>query len=279
MKLTIFDLLGRNGLFFLNYTKYFAEQLTRTLTRVDSRASAFLENPDADNVHDLRTSIRRAEAHIRLLPKNLRTKVDVTTYLRYAKALFRATTEIRDIDIISIGLYEYKSFKELNQLLANNENKRKSLLRNARKFGVIFQKTEFLRIKSSQLSQRKFEKRRKKIVNRLKDSLIVQSENLLSNRDPEKLHEFRKTCKQLRYSLEIDTGVQKKLIRLLVQIQRTLGTFMDIHTTLSCFSSSSLGDSLKPIVNKLESGREKAYVSFMKLLKEKFMPTIKNLAV
>lgn len=264
--------------FLLYYPKYFAKQLTTTLKRTNSRVTAFLKDPDADNVHDLRTSIRRTEALLRLLPKNLRTRPEVITYLRNAKDVFRATTEIRDIDITSVGLSKFKSVEGMNELLASNEKKRTFLLRKARKCSAIYQKMNVLRIESAQLSQRKLEKRRKKILRRLKDSLIAQSKLLLSDRDPEKLHELRKTCKQMRYSLEIDSKDQKKLKETLVQVQKILGTFMDIHSTLRYTSSSSIAVSAKQIISELESDEVRAYESSVDMLKQKLLPAIKNLS-
>lgn len=263
----------------MNLTKSFARDFSSTLKTVESKTSSFLKDPVADNVHDLRTSIRRAEASIRLLPKNLRSERETTIYLKSAKDLFRATTEIRDIDIISSGLSNFKSVAGVNQLLVDNEKKRALLLGKARKVGTTFQKAKSPRIRPNQLSERKLEKRRKKISDRLGDSLVIQSENLLLNRDPTKLHEFRKTCKQLRYTLEIYDNNQKKLRKTLVMVQKILGTFMDLHTIVRYLSSSEINVSAKSIAEKLEQSKIRANDSFFELLKSKFMGQLKDLSL
>ena len=122
----------------MSLTKAFARDFSSTLKAVQSRTSSFLRDPVADNVHDLRTSIRRAEASIRLLTKNLRSKKETTVYLKSMKDLFRATTEIRDIDIVSSGLSKFKSVAGVNELLAGNAKKRNLLLGKARKYGMTF---------------------------------------------------------------------------------------------------------------------------------------------
>ena len=262
----------------MSLTKAFARDFSSTLKAVQSRTSSFLRDPVADNVHDLRTSIRRAEASIRLLPKNLRSKKETTVYLKSMKDLFRATTEIRDIDIVSSGLSKFKSVAGVNELLAGNAKKRNLLLGKARKYGMTFQKVRFLRIKPAQFALRKLEKRLRKILGRLRVSLVTESDNLLLKQDPEELHEFRKTCKQLRYTLEIYSNNQKKLRKTLVMIQKILGTFMDVHTILRYISSSEISLSAKT-VEELEQITIRANDSFIELLRKKFIPEIKDLSV
>ncbi|MGI0090293.1 MAG: CHAD domain-containing protein, partial [Nitrososphaerales archaeon] len=90
-------------------SKAFAKKLQELSQKLDIRVLSLLIRPDEKSVHDVRTSIRRLEAACDLLPENLRRKRKVENYLEYTKALFKATTPLRDLDITEFGLKKYES--------------------------------------------------------------------------------------------------------------------------------------------------------------------------
>lgn len=256
--------------------KLFSKRFSASLENTESRLAAFLEDPSANNIHDIRTSIRRTEASISLLPKNLRGG-EARRYLESAKSLFRATTPLRDIDIVGVELSKFSSVPGVRTLLDINQRKRTKLLRKATRYAESFGKMTVPSIKSSNISQSELSKRRRKVLRRLNERLRNEAQDLLSNPAPDDLHEFRKTCKMLRYTIEIGSKRNQELRKTLVQIQQILGRMMDIHTTLRFISESSLGVSAVPIIEQLGSESIRAYKPFPELLKERFMPMLANL--
>ena len=52
----------------------FSKKCAKAIADLDSRVALFRQDPSADNVHDVRTTTRRVEAALDLLPKKLQTK-------------------------------------------------------------------------------------------------------------------------------------------------------------------------------------------------------------
>ncbi len=252
----------------MNSAKNYAKSLNGSTVRLDSRLKAFLARPNVKNVHDVRTSIRRIEASFNLLPKNIRKKQTVSNYLTRTKSLFRATSPIRDIDIADGKLRKFETIGGISDLLKRNEEKRMQLLSVAIKAAGTLDKTPKPRIKPSQISESKLSKRRKKIERKFEESLHDQMAVVLSNPKPEELHEFRKNCKMLRYSLELDSNKKKKLEATLEYLQTTLGNVLDDYMTLGYLSS--LGEVASPIVSELNTAKDKDYAKFVAALKRKF---------
>ena len=255
----------------MNSAKNFAKSLSGSTDKLDSKLKTFLAKPNVKNVHDVRTSIRRVEASFRLLPKNIRKKPNVSSYLTRTRILFKATSPIRDIDIAEGKLKKFETIAGILDLLKRNEEKRAQLLSVAMKAAGTLGKTPRPNIKPSQISESKLSRRRKKIERKFEDSLHDQIAVVLSNPKPEKLHEFRKNCKMLRYSLELDSNrKKKKLVATLEQLQTTLGSVLDDYMTLRFLSDSSLGDAAAPIVSELNAAKDKGYTKFDAILKREF---------
>ena len=72
--------------------------------KLNSKVVAFVSIPEEETIHDVRTTTRRIQALTELLPKSVRKKGKLETYLGRSRALFKATTEIRDIDVIQSKL-------------------------------------------------------------------------------------------------------------------------------------------------------------------------------
>jgi CHAD domain-containing protein len=237
--------------------------------KLDSRVKALIAKPNSKNVHDMRTSIRRIEATFKLLPKDIRKRHTLSDYLTGAKSLFRATSPIRDIDIVKVNLRKFETITEISDLLKRNEEKRAHFLIAATRSAKRFEKIPPPRIRASQISESRLAKRRKKLVRRFEDNLREQIQIMLSNPKPEQLHDFRKNCKMLRYTLEIDSS-KKKLLMTLENLQTILGSLMDTYTTLQYVSESSLGETIAPIVDQLNSSKNRDYARFVSTLRRRF---------
>ena len=59
----------------------------------------YLEDPDDEAIHDLRTSIRRLESDYRILPRSGKTDAS-DRYLKQARHFFRLNSVIRDCDVM-----------------------------------------------------------------------------------------------------------------------------------------------------------------------------------
>ncbi|MDG6923929.1 MAG: CHAD domain-containing protein, partial [Nitrososphaerota archaeon] len=227
-------------------------------------------------VHDLRTTTRRIEASLKLLPKDLRRSQAISRYLGHSKSLFKATSQIRDIDIIRVTLREFETIPEVSDLLKKNEEKRQHLLIACTRSARRFQNTKIPKIKTNMISESKLTKRKKKLVKRLVENLQVQSSVMLANPTLEELHEFRKNCKMLRYIVEIYLSKkEKRLLVTLKKLQTLLGSMMDAQATLQFLSQSS-SEAIGPIREQVNSARSNIYGKFNSLIRSRFLSKAPN---
>ena len=243
---------------------------------MDSKVTDLLSKPDEETIHDVRTTTRRIQALMELLPKNIRKKSKVTVYLARASTLFKTTTPIRDIDIVQSKLKKFEQDPEVKQLLDQKKKTREELLKIAYKAANSLKKSEMPSFKISQIAQSKLSKRKKKLLRRYQSIIEKQMKILLADPTIEHLHEFRKNCKMLRYTLEVDSAKKNPLMSQLVKIQGYLGVIMDVQTTLGALSSVSR-EGLGTITEELIAEREKANGNYL-AIKPKFASSLTKLS-
>lgn len=234
------------------------KHLSSTTEKLDSEVIAFLSKPQEETIHDVRTSTRRVQALAELLPKSIRKKSKVTVYLARARALFKATTPIRDIDIVQSRLKKFEQNPGIKQLLEQKRKARERLLKTAYKAAYSLKNTGVPRFKSSQITQSKLLKRKKKLLRKYQSVLEKQMKILLSNPSVEQLHDFRKNCKMLRYTLELDSRKRDPLLAQLVKMQGALGVVMDVQATLGALSALPASEAFGTIMAELNAEKEKA---------------------
>src|SRR5215210_7792954 len=77
----------------------FFDNYDHNVQKVGKRVEEYIKDPNEENIHDIRTAIRRLEASYRSSPKQLQKK-KIKKYVDISKCLFKLNSEIRDFDII-----------------------------------------------------------------------------------------------------------------------------------------------------------------------------------
>ena len=77
----------------------FLDNCDHNVRKVGKRVEEYTKDPNEENIHDIRTAIRRLEASYRSSPKQLQRK-KIKKYVGISKSLFKLNSEIRDFDII-----------------------------------------------------------------------------------------------------------------------------------------------------------------------------------
>ena len=114
--------------------------------KLQSKISALLSKPDAETIHDIRTTSRRIQAYTDLLPKSVRKKSKVVLYITRVRTLFKATTKIRDLDIIQEKLKKFETDPEV-KLILDQQKTREDLLTAAIKIASTLKKAGAPRVK------------------------------------------------------------------------------------------------------------------------------------
>jgi CHAD domain-containing protein len=180
--------------------RQYAGALERNAGRVGKRLEAYLLDPeDEENVHDVRTSLRRLEAAFSLMPKKTRRKN--RAQIRAYKEFFRANSRVRDCDIIRGKLGGALAARGI-------ERKRKAALKRALE---LARKVQELPALDARVDGKKLDARADKVAGRLLNSIKGRLPLALADaRKKEELHELRKDLKKLRYVLEtLPAGIKR----------------------------------------------------------------------
>ena len=226
----------------------------RNIKRVYTKLDKYLENPTKENIHDMRTSLRRLQATYQSSPREIRSKKMIKSFSKTGKNLFKINGEIRDIDIILEKLTrDGKMTEEQLEFFENSlTQERERRLVDAREVALELQNIKvpntYDKSKTNQKLERKFRKKVAKAVSKLKTDIEVKTPVVIADDSKViELHEVRKDTKKLRYLIELvlpkdddasDKGIDKneddrfhnntgyKILEHLEKLQKMLG---DIH--------------------------------------------------
>jgi CHAD domain-containing protein len=258
-------------------SKQFVTKMEENVKRVDNRVNDYIKDSNENNIHDIRTAIRRLDATFRSLPKKLREKKMICKYITTSKRLFKINSQIRDYDIICEKLEKYSSEPIYTKLTDSLNRRRKTKLANAIKVALSLRDLPLPHSSDNDLQSKKLEMRYNKIVCRLRERIELDLPVVLTNANKVKeLHEMRKDCKKLRYLLElvphqnnnsIDNNEIHKTITELEDIQDMLGSIHDIDITIAYLKRVRHPNEVTHILNDEISERNKKYEDFIQFYK------------
>jgi CHAD domain-containing protein len=288
----------------------FLNKSERNIQRVNNKLDDYLKDPNEEQIHDIRTAVRRLRASNQALPKAIRNKKELREFVAKSKALFTLNSKIRDYDIILELLSKYtedvSSPKREQQQVSHSSqvivNISKSLetLRNrkltaSKTLAVELRKLAVPKLDNVKInkSEKKLKKRFNKVVNKFANTIEKNYPVVLSSpKRLTELHEMRKDCKKLRYLLELlpgstngkDEGKDKssQLIEELEKVQDMLGTIHDYDTTIA-YTKKYIENhpkdrsSLSNIVKYLYEDRQKKFERFTEYCKADLSNSKNNL--
>ena len=248
----------------------FAKEYDKFLKGLTRRVKAYLRDPNAENVHRLRTSTRRLQAAFALLPKANRKQAKAEKAMARIKKLMKVNASVRDQDIILSKLSMYKQNSTYERLVEDLRRSRKSHLEQAKELALSVQKNPGPRVKPKDLSEPTLQKRHDKVVRKL--SSKITSELPLVREDPskvEELHVVRRDCKQLRYVLEM--GKFSKPPKPLVSLrtwQDLLGTIRDHDVMITYLGGLKRSPEILSALNSEIESRNNSYRKFVEASRE-----------
>lgn len=244
--------------------KDYFEKFDKIITRSNERLAEYLVDPNEENVHNVRTSIRRLDAACKILPKKIKQGQKILRFIRLRKEFFKINSEIRDWDIIKQNLVPYTS-EDIQRIIDKIDAKKQEKIALAQKKAKIASRQKTIQIDHNEISSEKLEKKFKKVtlqlINKIERSIpiIVSSDKKI-----EELHELRKDCKKLRYLLELTNHEESSsFINKLKEMQDVLGAIRDSDVTLEFLKKHSLTNIIK---NESER-REQLYKKFVQMPK------------
>ena len=252
-------------------SKPFVAKLEENIQRVDNRIKNYLTDPNKDNIHDIRTAIRKLDASFRSLPKKVRKKNRVSNYITVNKRLFKINSEIRDYDIIYGKLEKYSSDSIYTELTRPLQERREKGIVKARNIALSLKDLQLPKINEDDIPTKKVQQRFNKIVARFSDRIELNFPIVLTNsKKIGELHEMRKNCKKLRYLLELlpdqDKEIQKTITEL-EDIQDILGSIHDDDITIAYLKSIRNPKAAHHILDDEIAERNHKYEEFIQFCK------------
>ena len=232
----------------------YIDNCTQNIKRVYTKLEKYLENPTEDNIHHMRTSLRRLEATYQSSPKQIRKKKKFKEFASVGKRLFRINSNIRDIDIILEKLAREGKMHE--QQLEHYENplvqEKENQLEEARTIALDLRRIVVPSLYDKNKTDKNFEgnsmKRLAKISRKLKNKIETRIPIVIDDDSKiTELHELRKDSKKLRYLIELvinkeendtskrninddmDVLIDNNYQKILEHLEKIQGMLGDIH--------------------------------------------------
>lgn len=253
----------------------FLTKLSENLQRVNNRINKYIMKPNAKQIHDVRTSIRRLDATFSTLPKKYRNGSSLSKYVLQCKELFKINSEIRDFDIIYEKLRKYPSNAQRDSIIEDLKKSRNARQEKAKTIALTIKSTDIATILDEiGVTEKELQKRYNKILSRLISKIESTFPVVLTNPLAlEELHDLRIACKKLRYMLELLPDENRLAVQTresLQKLQDILGSIHDSDFTIGYLRS--LGQSSKEIqemINMESDERRSKFEQFLNYCKRR----------
>ena len=252
--------------------KKFVNACKRNISRVNNKLDEYLASPDEKNIHDIRTSVRRLDACYKTLPKKIRNKKQVRTYVDKSRELFKINSQIRDFDVIT-DLIRKNSPENGNgnkMDLTKFENRRASKLKEAKAVAMGLRKLSVPKVDRVSITAGKLTKRYNKLISNFGSRIQLTLPLVITDADKvNELHEMRKDCKKLRYLLELipqGKSSDKNMSKLEVELQNMqdlLGAIHDCDAALAHLKRQTKRQRRNDIIEHIVQVRKKRYEDFL----------------
>jgi CHAD domain-containing protein len=248
----------------------YTHSLSQSEKSVSYKVKAYLKEPSEDNVHDLRTSIRRLLTTANILPKKIRGEKESRRYLESHEKLLRLNARVRDIDIILSKLPDHGDNPAYSKLAKALKKMRESSLKKAQQFAESIEDKTKLPLETRKLSepiiQKRFKKTAKALTKTLREHLRIV---VREPKNIDELHKLREDSRRLRFTLEMDdTPESSKLLPVLETWQDVLGRIRDSDVFISHFEDENQPAKIGKVIELEKTVRKENYEKFLEIFKE-----------
>ncbi len=249
---------------------FFLDKYTTRIEKLEKRLRSYLEDPNEEHVHDLRTAIRRMSAALDALPRDIRNEDKTQDFLSSFRKLAKQNTRVRDLDIILSKMEKHEKDPAIERLSKNMLEERKTQLDPALGQAREVEGATIPNLKKRDITGPIVERRLGKITERLRTRINSRLPKVLH--DPtnvEELHLLRIDARKLRYALELMEGKKAtKLVELLESWQDVLGPIHDDDVTIEYLRRSADSHEVQILLNEAMNDRKSNYRKFGSLAKE-----------
>jgi len=248
------------------FDEKFFEQFSQRIDATVQRLNNYIADPSEKNIHDMRTSIRRAQAAYSVIPRSMRKK-RLTVFIKKYNSFFKANSKIRDYDMILARLERY-GFQD-GRFIGYLNKKRGKQVESA-----LGETKSLLKLKTppvhhgpssyAKINER-FRGRCLSLTSEMRSELpkVARDESRAKE-----LHELRITVKKLRYLLELQaSGDLDSVISGMKVLQKILGQIHDSDMFADYMTKKSAKfPSLEPLIRQEKEARHQTFEGLSKNL-------------
>jgi CHAD domain-containing protein len=248
-------------------SKLYLKNFQKIIKKIINKLDDYLNDPNEENIHDIRIAIRRLEAAYNTLPKKIRKQPDLQNYVIQSKMLFKINTEIRDFDIITSKLdQQHFVNSSSSRLVSSLMIKRKSKIKDGHIMASKLRSFPLPKLDEKNIAESKLKKRFHKIITKLNVRIKQNIPLVLNDNEKiEELHRLRKDLKKLRYTVELTLGNRKTThIENLRKIQDVLGEIHDSDIMLDYLKNQNITNEIADIIKQESIERNLKYKLFVK---------------
>lgn len=248
----------------------YTRRLFKSEKLASERTKVYLKEPTEENVHDLRTSIRRLLTVANILPKKIRSGKDAKKVLERYEKLLKLNTNVRDIDIILSKLPRHGDDPAFSKLATRLAKERELSLKQARQFASSIKDSNNEAFETGDLPQKLVQKRFSKTAATLSKRLKKHLKIVVAEPDnTNELHKLREDSRRMRFTLELDdTPDTSKLAPILETWQDVLGKIRDSDIFVSRIKHEKQDSNLSKVLDSEMSERTENYERFLEIARE-----------
>jgi CHAD domain-containing protein len=233
----------------------------RSQTRqLASRPSALSEELTPEGVHDLRVNVRRLQASLKLVPKDLRDSRSSRSFERGLRSLLDGTSTLRDADTLLKIMEPYRTLlpqKLLITMAKSRRNAEAAASAAIKSFNLPAPPLSLSTLDSKRLTRRL----RRRISKRSKDTSSLLRKVIRDEAKVKALHSLRLRVKKLRYLFEIADG-KPEALNVLPVWQDILGSIHDLDMAVAYVERNARPPATE-VLGELRRARHMEYERFI----------------
>ena len=227
---------------------------------------AYLGEPNDRNTHVLRRHLRRLDAALRVLPKRARgEEKSLDRYQRRCRKLLRATSRVRDLDMIARRLRAEGTDASLAAIVKKVKTERRKEVADSMKAAWKLFETKAPKLEAATVAGVDTQARR--VIADLDEEVEKDlSRTTASESRVDELHSLRKGYKKLRYTFELmPPGPERdERSRALHGWQDALGAIRDSDVLIERLGSEEPNAVTKEVIREEKLKRHRRYVGFLR---------------
>lgn len=216
----------------------FLRSYAHAVKSLERAQDSFLESPDEGMVQEVRTAVRRFDAHVPLLPGKIRKSPEVEELLERHRKILKRSARVSDANIIAAKVQVYPYWQEFltARLLKHVRKRRRDLVKEMKRTVASARSLTTPALESWNLQQEKLESRFSAEVGELTERIntlvpvVAGDPNLVSL-----LERLREETARLHFVLEVAPKAgSAKILPFVDGLQESLGTVHDWDAVIVC---------------------------------------------